>query len=147
MILKEQYENMRYKLIDNIEFVALHCQPEGWLPVKASALVFPDYGDSEDDNPMLEHCMIQEIFDSGECHAITLGSNEDNPYGLSEFLTESLLAIWEKYVRLSVEQSIWKENARAYLKEYTELSSDKIEAHLDKHWDTNLLFTENLTRI
>ncbi len=144
---REQYDNMRNALIENIEFVVQHRQPDGWLPIKASAVVYSDIDDNSDDGPMLGHCFVKEIFDDGECNARTLGSEEDEPYGLSEFLTENLIAIWEKYVQLAVEQSIWKGNAVAYMKEHTEFAENKINALIDKHWCPEHTFTENLHSI
>ncbi len=149
MIMKprELYDNVRNALIENIEFVVRHRQPDGWLPIKASAVVYSDIDDNHDDGPMLGHCLVKEIFDDGECNARTLGSEEDEPYGLSEFLTENLITIWEKYVQLAVEQSIWKENAVAYLKEHTDFSDEKIDNLVITQWNPEYTFSTNLQLI
>ncbi len=144
---REQYDNVRNALIEDIEFITLHRQPEGWLSIKASAVVYPDIDDISDDRPTLSHCLVKEIFDTGECNAMTLVSEDDEPYGLNEFLSEDLLAIWEKYVRLAVEQSIWKENAIAYLKERTDFSDEKIENLVATQWNREYTFSANLQLI
>ncbi len=144
---REQYDNVRNALIEDIEFITLHKQPNGWLPITASAIVYPDKDDIIEEFPMLEHCRILEIFDCGECCATTIESGDNDPYGLSEFLPENLISIWERYVQLAVEQSIWKENAISYLKENTKFSEEKIESLVSTQWKPEYTFSTNLQLI
>ncbi len=144
---REQYDNVRNALIEDIEFITLHKQPNGWLPITASAIVYPDEDDIIEEFPMLEHCRILEFFGCGECCATTIESGDNDPYGLSEFLPENLITIWERYVQLAVEQSIWKENAISYLKENTEFSEEKIESLVSTQWKPEYTFSTNLQLI
>lgn len=144
---RKENENLRNELIGNIEFVALHRQPQNWLPIKASVVVYLDIDDVPDDGPILHQCIIKEILDSGECNVITLESEDEESYELSEFPTEDLVSIWEKYANLSIKKAIWKRNAVEYLKENTEFSKDKIKELVDRQWNPLSTFTENLKAI
>ncbi len=144
---RKENENLRNELIENIEFVALHRKPKNWLPIKASVVVYLNIDDVPDDGPILNQCIIKEILDGGECNVITSESEDEESYELSEFPTEDLVSIWEKYTSLSIKKAIWKRNAVEYLKENTEFSKDKIKELVDRQWNPLSTFTENLKAI
>ena len=54
--------------------------------------------DSEGEGTIPDAGMLNEIFETGECSVTTDYIATEEPYGLCEMTTESLITIWERYV-------------------------------------------------
>ncbi|WP_289764517.1 LPD28 domain-containing protein [uncultured Duncaniella sp.] len=143
MTLKEQYNNFRESLIENIQTVVSYRQPQGWLPIEVSVIEYPET-DVEDVRHRFILCQLIDIFDTGECFATTIDTPEGDPYGLSEMTTESLIVIWERYVRMAATQNILHNNAVFYLWSKTKCTIEEAEAFVNEKWNPEMLFTENL---
>ena len=143
MTLKEQYNNFRESLIENIQTVVSYRQPHGWLPIEVSVIEYPET-DEEGGKHRFILCQLIDIFDTGECFATTIDTPEGDPYALSEMTTESLILIWERYVRMAEAQNILHSNAVFYLWNTTQCTIEEAEAFVKEKWNPVMLFTENL---
>lgn len=125
---REQEYNFQNKLTDSIQFVGLHTMPQDFLPEPVTVVEVIEDPDGIE-RPNLLHCILKEICDDRTCYMSVVGSNEEDIYGLGEIINISLINLWEKYVRTS--ESVWKDNAIAYLKENTDASEDIVKAFVE----------------
>lgn len=141
MRAREQERELQRKLIDSIVFVAANNQPQDWLPMKVTVIEYPEDEEGEPQQRMAE-CMLKEVFECEECCMREIGTNTDEPYGVSEIINKSLIEVWEKYTHICSKE--WRSNAIAYLKAHTKEAENVIEAFVDTQWNKDELFADNL---
>lgn len=141
MRAREQESELQRKLIDSIVFVATNNQPQDWLPMKVTVIEYPEDENGEEHQRLAE-CMLKEVFESEECCMREIGTNTDEPYGVSEIINKSLIEVWEKYTHICSKE--WRSNAIAYLKAHTKEPESVIEAYVDTQWEKDDLFADNL---
>lgn len=145
MTPREQNNNLRESLIESIKAVVLCGPPQGWLPVRISTIDNPET-DSAGDEAIPDAGMLNEIFETGECSVATNSLTSEEPYGLCEMTTESLITIWERYVLQVKLQNLWYDHAVSYLQAKTQCTVDEAAAYVKEKWETDILFTDNLEK-
>ena len=99
--------------------------------------------DSEGEGTIPDAGMLNEIFETGECSVTTDYIATEEPYGLCEMTTESLITIWERYVSQAKYQNLWYDHAVSYLQAKTRCTIDEANAYVKEEWKTDMLFTDN----
>ena len=138
---REQERELQRKLVDSIVFVATNHQPQDWLPMKVTIIEYPE-DENDEEQQQLAECMLKEIFECEECCMREIGTDTDEPYGVSEIINKSLIEVWEKYTHISSKE--WRSNAIAYLTKHTKAAENVIEAFVDTQWKQDELFADNL---
>lgn len=143
MTPREQNNNLRKSLIESIKAVVLCGPPQGWLPVRIATIDTTET-DSEGERTIPDAGMLNEIFETGECSVTTDCPAAEEPYGLCEMTTESLITIWERYVSQAKSQNLWYDHAVSYLQAKTRCTMNEAAAYVKEEWKTDMLFTDNL---
>ena len=130
------------RLIESIQFVGLNNSPDEWLPMKVTVIEYPEDENGEPQQRLAE-CMLKDICECEECCMREIGTNTDEPYGVSEIINKSLIEVWEKYTHVCHKE--WRRNAIDYLKTNTKAPESIIEAFVDTQWKKEELFADNLT--
>lgn len=118
MTPRELNNNLRESLIESIKAVVLCGPPQGWLPVRIATIDTTETA-SEGERTVPDAGMLNEIFETGECSVTTDCPAAEEPYGLCEMTTESLITIWERYVSQAKSQNLWYDHAVSYLQAKT----------------------------
>jgi hypothetical protein len=136
---QEQIDSLVNKLAATL--CRIKKSPKGWLPL----IVFVE---EQDSNGYLTYhkYMLKKICPDGSCHLHNPDTNklEHNDYYLTAINTDSLITVWNRYVELSVEQSLWKDQAVKVLMDHTGANKQKAIRFVDTQWQTQLLDQNNI---
>lgn len=133
---QEQEKNLSQNIIDSL--CRITERPDGWLP----HIVFVE---EEGDYPVYTMYKLEEIRQDGSCILFNPQSGERfNNRHLYEINIDWLVAVWNRYIDLSVGQKIWKDRAVDVLLQNSDADEMRIREFVDEYWQNLLLDKDNI---